>query len=113
VVNNANYPYFSVNNSNGSTTESTPNAALTWVPAGCTATALNVFSQQGGTITVTLRIGTPSSMASSTDLTCTATTGNSCSATGSDTVPAGNFVDLSISGASSVAAGVWTALACN
>ena len=52
------------------------------------------FSQQGGTITVTLRIGTPGNMASSADLTCTAATGSSCSATGSDAVPAGGFVDL-------------------
>jgi len=114
VVNNSNYPYFSVNNSNGSTTESTPDSALTWVPAGCTATALNVFSEQGGTITVKLRYGSsPSSMASSTDLTCTATTGNSCSATGSDTVPIGGFVDLIVSGANNSPGGVWTALTCN
>jgi len=110
----SNYPYFSVNNSNGSTTESTPNSVLTWVPAGCTATALNVFSEQGGTITVTLRIGTtPGNMTSSSDLTCSATTGNSCSVTGSDAVRAGGFVDLVISGANNTPAGVWTALACN
>ena len=52
-------------------------------------------------------------MADSTDLTCSATTGNSCSATGSDTVPAGGFVDLIISGANNTPAGVWTALTCN
>ncbi|MGD0905723.1 MAG: hypothetical protein ABR924_22755 [Terracidiphilus sp.] len=110
----SNYPYFSVNNSNGSTTESTPNSVLTWLPSGCTATALNVFSEQGGTITVTLRYGSsPASMAASTDLTCTVASGNSCSVTGSDAVPAGGFVDLEISGANSTPAGVWTALACN
>jgi hypothetical protein len=114
VVNNSNYPYISVNNPNGSTTESTPDSALTWVPAGCTATALNVFSEQGGTITVKLRYGSsPSSLASSMDLTCSTTTGNSCSATGSDTIPAGGFVDLIVSGANNSPGGVWTALTCN
>jgi hypothetical protein len=114
VVNNSNYPYFSVNNSNGSTSEFSPYSALTWVPAGCTATALNVFSEQGGTITVRLRYGSsPSNMASSTDLTCSTTTGNSCSATGSDSVPSGGFVDLIVSGASNSPGGVWTALTCN
>jgi hypothetical protein len=114
VVNNANYPYISVNNSNGSTSELAPDSALTWVPAGCTATALKVFSEQGGTITVTLRYGSsPSSMASSTDLTCSTTSGNSCSATGSDTVPSGGFVDLIVSGANNSPGGVWTALTCN
>jgi hypothetical protein len=114
VVNNANYPYISVNNANGSTSELSPYSALTWVPAGCTATALNVFSEQGGTITLRLRYGSsPSSMASSTDLTCSATTGSSCSATGSDTIPANGFVDLIVSGANSSPGGVWTALTCN
>jgi hypothetical protein len=114
VVNNANYPYISVNNASGSTSELSPYSALTWVPAGCTATALNVFSEQGGTITVRLRYGSsPSSMASSSDLTCSTTTGNSCSASGSDTVPAGGFVDLLVSGANNSPGGVWTALTCN
>jgi hypothetical protein len=113
VQNSSNYPYYSVNNPNGSTVESVPNSVLTWVPAGCTATALQVFSQQGGTITATLRIGTPGNMVSSADLTCTATTGSSCSATGSDAVPAGGFVDLVLSGANNVPGAVWTALACN
>jgi len=114
VVNNSSYPYISVNNSNGSTTESNPNTALTWVPAGCTATALNVFSEQSGTITVKLRYGSsPSNMTSSTDLTCTATTGNSCTAPGSDIIPVNGFVDLIVSGASNSPGGVWTALTCN
>ena len=113
VQNTQNYPYYSVSNPNGSTVESTPNSVLTWVPAGCTATALKVFSEQGGTITATLRIGTPGNMVSSADLTCTATTGSSCSATGSDAVPAGGFVDLVLSGANNVPGAVWTALACD
>jgi hypothetical protein len=113
VQNSSNYPYYSVNNPNGSNAESVPNSVLTWVPAGCTATALNIFSEQGGTITVTLRIGTPGNMVSSTDLTCTATTGSSCSVTGNDAVPAGGFVDLVLSGANNVPGAVWTALACN
>jgi hypothetical protein len=102
-----------VNTPNSSADELAPYSVLTWVPTGCTATALNVYSQQGQTITVTLRIGTPGSMTSSSNLTCSATTGNSCSATGSDAVPAGGFVDLVISGANSTPAGVWIALACN
>ncbi len=114
VTFSANYPYFSVNNSNGSTTESTPNAALTWVPAGCTATALNVFSEQGGTITVTLRVGTTPASMSNTALVCSSVaTGATCSETGNVVVPAGSFVDLIISGANGTAGGVWTALACN
>ena len=75
-------------------------SALTWVPAGCTATALNVFSEQGNAITVTLRSGRPLRAWRTQTLACSsATTGDSCSASGSITVPAGNFVDLSISGA--------------
>ena len=106
--------YFSVNNSNGSTTESTPNSVLTWVPAGCTATALNVFSEQGGTITVKLRYGSsPASMVTSLYLTCTVSPGDLCTATGSDPIPVNGFVDLIISNANSTPAGVWTALTCN
>jgi hypothetical protein len=113
VQNNLNYPYYPVNSSTGSATEAAPYASLTWVPAGCTATALNVFSEQGGSVTVTLRVGTPGSMVSSSELTCTASTGGSCSATGSVAVTAGSFVDLVMSGANNSVAGVWTALACN
>jgi hypothetical protein len=113
VQNSANYPYYSVNNSTGATTEGAPYTALNWMPNGCTATSLSVYSTQGATITVTLRIGTPGSMASSTDLSCSATSGNSCTASGSDQIPAGTFVDLIISGANSTPAAVWTALTCN
>lgn len=112
VQNIQSYPYFSVNASTGSTSEAAPNSVLTWVPAGCTATALNVFSEQGGSVTVTLRVGTPGSMAS-TALACTASTGTSCTQSGNVVVPANGFVDYIFSGANSTAAGVWTALSCN
>jgi hypothetical protein len=108
--------YYSVNNSNSSATETgtvtTPASALTWVPSGCTATTLNVFSQQDNSITVTLRAGASGSL-TDTALSCTASSGSSCTATNSVVIPAGSFVDLSITGADGTAAGVWTALACN
>jgi len=102
--------YYSVNSGNESPTEVGP--ALTWVPGGCTATNLSVFSQQSNTISVTLRQGTPTTMADTT-MACSVTSGSSCTVTGSVAVGAGNFVDLSVSGASGTAAGVWMALACN
>lgn len=85
---------------------------LTWVPGGCTATKLTMYSQQANAITVTLRQGMPGAMASA-GLACTATAGSSCTSTGSVAVGAGSFVDLSITGSNGTAAGVWTALACN
>jgi hypothetical protein len=110
------YLYYSVNNINSGATEigtgAAPASALTWVPSGCTATALNVFSQQTNAITVTLRAGTPGSMVG-TALVCTASPSVACTVSGSVAVPAGSFVDLSITGASGTTAGVWTALACN
>jgi hypothetical protein len=102
--------YFSTSSSASSPSELSP--VLTWVPAGCTASALNVYSLQSNTITVTLRTGTPGSMANTT-LACTASTGSSCSATGGVTVAPGGFVDLNITGASGTTAGVWTSLSCN
>jgi len=102
--------YYSVNNADGSATET--GSVLTWVPNGCTATTLSVFSQQTNTVTVTLRQGAPTSMANTT-LSCAAAAGSSCTVTGSVTVAAGNFVDFSMSGASGTALGVWTVLACN
>jgi hypothetical protein len=105
-----NFTYYSVNNSNSSASETA--SVLTWVPTGCTASTLTVFSQQSNTITVTLRQGTPGNMVA-TGLSCAAASGGSCTATGSETVAAGNFVDLSVSGASGTGAGVWTAVACN
>ncbi|HEV2645674.1 MAG TPA: DNRLRE domain-containing protein [Acidobacteriaceae bacterium] len=85
---------------------------LTWIPSGCTATGLNVYSQQSNAITVTLRTGTPGNMAA-TSLSCSASAGSSCSSSGSVAVPAGSFADLNITGASGTIAGVWTSLTCN
>ena len=47
--------YYSLNNTNQGANETA--SVLTWVPQGCSATRLDVFSQQGATITVTLRTG--------------------------------------------------------
>jgi hypothetical protein len=104
--------YYSVNNQNASPTEQAPMAALTWVPVACTATSLNVYSLQANPVTVTLRSGDAGSMAD-TALKCSATSGSSCSTTGTIAIPAGSFVDFSITGASVNPAGVWTALQCN
>ena len=101
--------YYSVNTSTSSATESVP--LLTWVPAGCTATELAVFSQQMNPITVTLRVGAAGNLAN-TSLACSAAAGSSCTATGSVAVATGDFVDLGVSGANGTGA-VWTALACN
>jgi hypothetical protein len=105
-----NFSYYSVNNTNSSATEVA--TVLTWVPTGCTATRLVVYSQQSNSINVTLRQGLPGSMAD-TGLSCAVAAGASCTATGSVAVAAGNFVDLSVTGASGTAAAVWTALACD
>jgi hypothetical protein len=105
-----NFFYYSVNNANSSATEGA--GVLTWVPAGCTATRLVVYSQSSNTINVTLRQGLPGGMAD-TALACPVTAGASCTATGSVAVAAGNFVDLNITGASDTPVGVWTALACD
>jgi hypothetical protein len=69
---------------------------------------------QSNAITVTLRYGsTPTSLSSSSDLKCSTTGSNtSCTASGSDAISAGDFVDYIISGASVNPAGVWTALTC-
>ena len=102
--------YYSVNNPNASASETA--SVLSWVPAGCTATELEVFSQQSNTVTVTLRAGAPGSMAS-TGLSCAVSSGGTCTSSGNVTVPAGGFVDVSIAGASGTTAGVWTAVSCN
>lgn len=108
---NYNATFLSVNSPDASLTEDA--ASLTWVPNGCTASQLYVFSQQAQTITVTLRMGLPSSM-TSTSLACSpVVSGQSCNVTGSVTVPAGDFVDLQVGGAGGTVAGVWTALVCN
>jgi len=102
--------YYAVNTPNTSASESAP--VLTWVPLGCTAMRLDVYSQQSGSVKVTLRTGTPSSMAD-TALSCTPSTSGSCPATGSVTIPAGNFIDFRFDNASGTTAGVWTSLECN
>jgi hypothetical protein len=106
------YPYYSVNGPNSSINELAPSSVLTWVPTACTATTLNVFSQQGNPITVTLRSGTPGNMAN-TLLSCTASANSACTGTGNVQVTAGSFVDFTITGPNSTGAAVWTALACN
>jgi hypothetical protein len=86
---------------------------LTWVPTGCLATQLSVFSREtANTLTVTLREGTPGSMAN-TSLACSVAPGSACTVSGNVTVVAGNFVDYNVTGASGTATGVWTALSCN
>jgi hypothetical protein len=106
--------YYAVNSPNANTNEAGTTATtgvLAWVPLGCTATQLSVYSQQSNTITVTLRTGSPGAMVPST-LVCAPTSGSSCLATGSVVVAAGQFIDYSITGTSGTAAGVWTALQC-
>ena len=102
--------FYSLSNPNQSLQEAS--SVLTWVPAGCTATQLNVFSLQGGTITATVRVGIPRAMVDSA-LSCQVTAGNSCSATGSVVIPIGGFIDFSVSHSDSTPASVWTALKCS
>ncbi len=102
--------YYSLNNTNQSASEVA--SVLTWVPTGCTATQLTVYSQQAATITVTMRVGTPGSMVNSA-LTCQVSQSQSCTATGSVTVSAGSFLDLSITQSNSNPSGVWSLVACN
>ena len=108
--------FYSVNNTNASATETgtatAPSGVLTWIPAGCTATSLSVYSLQSAAILVTLQTGTPRSM-SATALACSASQASSCTATGSVAILPGNFVDLRIDKASGTTAGVWTSLTCN
>ena len=87
-------------------------AVLAWVPRGCSALRLDVFSQQENTVTVTLRNGVVGAMAD-TALSCAAASGRSCTATGSVAIAAGSFIDLSVAGASGNPAGVWTQLECD
>jgi len=105
-----NFSFYGVNSYAAASTETS--AALTWVPQSCTIPALYVYSQQSNTITVTLRQGTPGNMAA-TALTCSPASNSSCSITSSVSISAGNFIDLSVSGASGSAANVWTAFGCN
>jgi len=106
-----NFSFYSVNSANSAASEG--DSVLTWVPAGCSATQLSVFSRQSNTINVTLRQGTPGSMAD-TALVCAAVAPeSSCTVSGNVTVAAGNFVDFSVANTSGTPAGVWMALACN
>lgn len=102
--------FYSVSNASANVSE--VDAILTWVPSGCTATALAVFSRQRNTIQVTLRVGLPGAM-TATSLTCSVDTGASCTATGSVAIPAGSFVDLQIEHPSGSPDAVWTAVACS
>jgi hypothetical protein len=107
--------YYAVNSPNVYTNENgttSTTGVLAWVPLGCTATQLNVYSLQSGTITVTLRTGAPGLMTSSTLVCSSVATNSSCLATGSVVVAPGQFIDYQISGASGTAAPVWTALQC-
>jgi collagen type VII alpha len=102
--------YYAVNSPNASATEAS-GAVLAWVPLGCTATRLDVYSQQSGAIAVTLRAG-PAGSISDTTLTCSPSTNGSCTALGSVAIAAGEFMDFRFSATSGVTAGVWTALQC-
>jgi hypothetical protein len=102
--------YYSVNTPNASATETA--SVLAWVPQGCTATRLDVSSLQSGNVTVTLRTGSSAATMTDTALTCSPGTSGSCPALGSVVIPAGNFLDLRIDGASGTVAGVWTAVTC-
>ena len=102
--------FYSVNAPTAAASESA--AVLAWVPRGCSAVRLDVFSQQSNAVTVTLRNGLPGAMAD-TALSCIAASGGSCTATGAVTVAAGGFIDLSIAGTSGTPAGVWTQLECD
>lgn len=101
--------YYSLTNVNSSLTETS--TVLSWIPAACTATQLSVFSQQANAVTVTLRAGLPGAMSNS-GLACSASSGSSCTSTGSVAVPAGDFLDLSITGSNGTASPVWTAVTC-
>jgi hypothetical protein len=101
--------YYAVNSLNASLTE-TP-STLAWVPLGCTATELDVYSQQSATITVTLRSGTPGAMAD-TAIACPVATNGSCTSTGAVAIPPGSFIEFRVSSASGTPAGVWTSLQC-
>jgi collagen type VII alpha len=101
--------YYAVNSVNASATETS--AVLTWVPLGCTVSRMDVYSQQSGNVKVTMRVGTPSSMADTT-IVCTPSTVGNCPALGSVAIPAGDFVDFRFDNASGTVAGVWTSLQC-
>jgi collagen type VII alpha len=102
--------YYAINSPNASPNEFS-GSALTWVPLGCTASRMDVYSQQSSPVIVTLRAGPPGALAD-TALTCAPPSNGSCSVTGTVVVAAGDFLDLRIDQASGTVAGVWTALTC-
>jgi hypothetical protein len=102
--------YYAVNSPNASATE-TNGSVLGWVPLGCTATQLEVYSQQSVAITVTLRAG-PAGALADTTLACSPATNGSCTALGAVAIAAGEFIDFRFDSASGATAGVWTALQC-
>jgi hypothetical protein len=107
---NFNNTYYALNSPNAATSES--DSVLAWIPQACTATELDVKSNQSGAITVTLRLGVSGTTMQDTALTCTPSQ-SSCPALGSVAIPAGSFVDLRIDHTSGTLAGVWTSLTCN
>jgi collagen type VII alpha len=102
--------YYAVNSPNASVAE-TSGSVLAWVPQGCTATELDVYSQQSVTITVTLRAGFMGAL-QDTALSCSPTTNGSCKVLGSAVIGAGEFIDLRVDSTSGTTAGVWTSLQC-
>jgi hypothetical protein len=102
--------YYAINSPNASAMETA--AILAWMPQQCTASRLDVYSQQSAAIKVTLRVGSPAAM-TDTALSCSPATNGSCSITGTVLVPAGEFLDLRIDYASGTPAGVWTAVECD
>ncbi len=102
--------YYSINTPNASATEAA--SVLSWIPRHCTLSRLDVLSQQSALITVTVRAGTSGNMTATT-LSCSASSGSTCSVTGTGTIAAGEFLDVQITGASGTAAGVWTAVECD
>ena len=107
---NYNFSYYAPNSPNSSASENAQ--VLAWMPRACTATRLDVYSQQSAAIRVTMRVGSASAL-NSTVLTCSPASNGSCSVTGSVAITAGQFMDLYIQFASATAAGVWTAVECD
>ncbi|HLI75863.1 MAG TPA: hypothetical protein VKV02_02880, partial [Acidobacteriaceae bacterium] len=102
--------FYAVNSSTSANTDSP--ALLAWMPQSCTASRLDVYSQQSNSIKVTLRTGTGTAL-NDTALTCTAAPNGSCTVTGAVAVAAGEFLDLHIVNSSGTLAPVWTALECD
>jgi hypothetical protein len=107
--------YYSVSNTNASATESA--ALLTWVPAGCTVTALSVYSQLTASTTLTLRAFANPTASATTLLTCTVAVGpasTSCTVPDDTQVTAGYFIDYRATNQNGPTnPGIWTALTCN